>query len=102
MENKVDIDTIVESGVEDYSKIFKDKITDSFISLEKSINYFHEHCFSVDLVDDILKELHDEYGVEENDENFKKLKKEIFNTIACEMENLADDLYMIAKEYEVK
>ena len=47
-----------------------------------------------------MKELHDEYGVEENDENFKKLKKEIFYTIACDMENLADDLYMIAKEYD--
>lgn len=89
-------------NVENYSKIFKDKIKNSFVSIENTINYFHKHCFSVDLVDDILKELHDEYGVEENDENFKKLKKEIFYTIACKMENLADGLCIMAKEYKVK
>ena len=89
-------------NVENYSKIFKDKITDSFVSLEKSIDFYNNHVFSIDLVDDVLEELHKGYGVEENDENFKKLKKEIFYTIACKMENLADGLYLMAKEYKVK
>lgn len=87
-------------NVENYSKIFKDKITDSFVSLDKSIDFYNNHVFSIDLVDMILEELHEEYGVEKNDENFKKLKKEIFYTIACKMENLADGLYIMAKEYK--
>lgn len=89
-------------NVENYSKILKDKIKLSFENVTEILDYYNTHVFSIDLVDDVLKELHDEYGVEENDENFKKLKKEIFYTIACKMKNLADGLYIMAKEYKVK
>lgn len=88
--------------VENYSKIFKDKITDSFASIDKSIAFYNNYVFSTDLVDMILEELHEEYGVEKNDENFKKLKKEIYHTIASRMMDLADNLYRMAREYRVK
>lgn len=89
-------------NVENYSKIFKDRITDIFVSLEKSIDFYNNHVFSIDLVDMILEELYKEYGVEKNDENFIKLKKEIYKTIACKMMDLADSLNRIAREYRVK
>ena len=35
-------------NVENYSKIFKDKITDSFVSLDKSIDFYNNHVFSIE------------------------------------------------------
>lgn len=89
-------------GFEKYSNLFKDKMKNSFVSIENAINFFHKHSFSVDLVDDVLKELHDEYGVEENNENFIKLKNEIYHTIAGKMIDLADSLSRMARKYRVK
>lgn len=88
--------------VEKYSNILKDKMKNSFESIENAINYFHKHSFSIDLVDDVLKELHDEYGVEESNENFINLKKKIYSIIACKMMDMADNLYRMAREYRVK
>lgn len=87
--------------VEKYSKIFKDKMKFSFENVTGILNYYNRHVFSTHLVDEVLKELHDEYGIEENNENFIKLKKEIYHTIAYKMMDLADSLYRMAKEYKV-
>ena len=85
-----------------YSKIFKDKMKNSFENVTGILDYYNRHVFSTALVDEVLKELHDEYGVEENNENFMKLKKEIYHIIASRMMDLADNLYRMAREYRVK
>lgn len=87
---------------EKYSKIFIDKMKFSFENVTGILNHYNTHVFSTALVDEVLKELHDEYGVEENNENFIKLKHEIYHTIAGKMMDLADNLYRMAREYRVK
>ncbi len=89
-------------NVENYSKILKDKIKLSFENVTEILDYYNTHVFSVDLVDDVLKELHDKYGIEENNENFIKLKTEIYHIIACKMMDIADSLYRMARKYRVK
>ena len=81
MENKVDIDTIVEK-VENYSKLFKEDIDDMNLRLgeiESKLQYFSNYL--EDMANDALTELHSRYGIEESQENYDKVKAGIADSI---------------------
>lgn len=90
MEEKITLDKIISSDLERYSGKFKNEMNFSFGYAEERIDFILD--FAPALADEVLSELNTKYGIEENDENFKKLKSKIFFIIRCRMNNLANTL----------
>lgn len=90
MEERITLDKIIGSGLESYSSKFKNEMNFSLGYAEERIDFIFD--FAPALVDEVLSELNTKYGIEENDENFNKLKDVIFFIISCRMNNLADIL----------
>lgn len=92
MEEKLTLNKIIGdgNGLESYSSKFKNEMNFSLGYAEERIDFIFD--FAPALVDEVLSELNTKYGIEENDENFKKLKDEIFFIIRCRMNNLANTL----------
>ena len=69
MENKVDIDTIVENGVVNYSNSFSECIDDAFGIAEDKLVWLINNI--ANMAADALADIHRKYGIEESDENYE-------------------------------
>ena len=69
MENKVDIDTVVENGVDNYSNSFCECIDDAFGIAEEKLVWLINNIG--DMAADALADMHRKYGIEESDENYE-------------------------------
>lgn len=90
MENKVDIDTIVENGVENYSNSFRENIDDAFGEAEDKIVWLINDI--ADIANSALADIHRRCGIEESDENYEKVKAGIIESIKYNMDYLIENL----------
>ena len=90
MENKVDIDTIVESGVDNYSNSFSECIDDAFGIAEEKLVWLINNIG--DIAADALADIHRKYGIEESDENYEKVKAGVVDSIKYNMDYLIEKL----------
>lgn len=90
MENKVDIDTIVEDGVENYSNSFRENIDDAFGVAEDNIVTLINNI--ADITVDALADIHRRCGIEENDENYEKVKAGVVESIKYNMNYLTENI----------
>ena len=96
MENKVDIDTIVESGVDNYSNSFSECIDDAFGIAEEKLVWLINNIG--DIAADALADIHRKYGIEESDENYEKVKAGVVDSIKYNMDYLIEKLNRMNKE----
>lgn len=90
MENKVDIDTIVENGIENYSNSFSENIDDAFGMAEDKLVWLTNNI--ADMTADALADIHRRCGIEESDENYEKVKAGVIESIKYNMDYLAENL----------
>lgn len=90
MENKVDIDTIVENGVVNYSNSFSECIDDAFGIAEEKLVWLINNIG--DIAADALADIHRKYGIEESDENYEKVKAGVVDSIKYNMDYLIEKL----------
>lgn len=90
MENKVDIDTIVENGVENYSNSFRENIDDAFGMAEDKLVWLTNNI--ADMTADALADIHRRCGIEESDENYEKVKAGVIDSIKYNMNYLTENL----------
>ena len=90
MENKVDINTIVENGVDNYSNSFSENIDDAFGVAEDKLVWLIDNI--EDMAADTLADIHRKYGIEESDENYEKVKAGVIDSIKYNMDYLIEKL----------
>lgn len=90
MENKVDIDTIVENGIENYSNSFSENIDDAFGMAEDKLVWLTNNI--ADMTADALADIHRRCGIEESDENYEKVKAGVIDSIKYNMNYLTENL----------
>lgn len=90
MENKVDIDTIVENGIENYSNSFRENIDDAFGMAEDKLVWLTNNI--ADMTADALADIHRRCGIEESDENYEKVKAGVIDSIKYNMNYLTENL----------
>lgn len=96
MENKVDIDTVVENGVENYSNSFRENIDDVFGMVEDKLMWMANNI--ADIAADALADIHSRCGIEESDENYEKVKTGVIESIKYNMDYLAENLNRMIEE----
>lgn len=96
MENKVDIDTVVENGIENYSNSFSENIDEAFGMAEDKLMWLTNNI--ADMAADALADIHSRCGIEESDENYEKVKAGIIESIKCNMDYLAENLNRMIEE----
>lgn len=96
MENKVDIDTIVKNGIENYSNSFRENIDDAFVMAEDKLMWLVNNI--ADVAADALADIHRRCGVEESDENYEKVKAGVVESIKYNMNYLAENLNRMIEE----
>ena len=96
MENKVDIDTIVENGIENYSNSFSENIDDAFGMAEDKLVWLTNNI--ADMTADALADIHRRCGIEESDENYEKVKAGVIESIKYNMNYLTENLKRMIEE----
>lgn len=96
MENKVDIDAIVENGIENYSNSFRENIDDAFVMAEDRLMWLTNNI--ADMAADALADIHRRCGIEESDENYEKVKAGVIESIKYNMECLTENLNRMIEE----
>lgn len=96
MENKVDIDTIVKNGIENYSNSFRESIDDVFVMAEDRLMWLTNNIG--DMAADALADIHRRCGIEESDENYEKVKAGVVESIKYNMNYLAENLNRMIEE----
>ena len=96
MENKVDIDTIVKNGIENYSNSFRESIDDVFVMAEDRLMWLTNNI--ADMAADALADIHRRCGIEESDENYEKVKAGVVESIKYNMNYLAENLNRMIEE----
>lgn len=96
MENKVDIDTIVKNGVENYSNSFRENIDDAFGMAEDKLVWLTNNI--ADMTADALADIHRRCGIEESDENYEKVKAGVIESIKYNMNYLTENLNRMIEE----
>lgn len=96
MENKVDIDTIVKNGIENYSNSFRESIDDAFVMAEDRLMWLTNNI--ADMAADALADIHRRCGIEESDENYEKVKAGVIESIKYNMECLTENLNRMIEE----
>lgn len=96
MENKVDIDTIIENGIENYSNSFSENIDEAFGLVEYKLMWLTNNI--ADMAADALADIHSRCGIEESDENYEKVKAGIIDSIKYNMDYLAENLNRMIEE----
>lgn len=96
MENKVDIDTIVENGIENYSNSFSENIDDAFGMAEDKLVWLTNNI--ADMTADALADIHRRCGIEESDENYEKVKAGVIESIKYNMNYLTENLNRMIEE----
>ena len=96
MENKVDIDTIVENGIENYSNSFSENIDDAFGMAEDKLMWLTNNI--ADMAADALADIHRRCGIEESDENYEKVKAGVIESIKYNMGYLTENLNRMIEE----
>ena len=98
MENKVDIDTVVEE-IENYSKLFKEDIDEMnfrFGEIESKPQYFSNYLEN--MANDTLMELHKRYDIEESQENYDKVKAGIIDSIKYNVNYFTENFNRMVEE----
>lgn len=98
MENKVDIDTVVEE-IENYSKLFKEDIDEMnfrFGEIESKLQYFSNYLEN--MANDTLMELHKRYDIEESQENYDKVKAGIIDSIKYNVNYFTENFNRMVEE----
>lgn len=90
MENKVDINTIVENGIENYSNSFSENIDDAFGMAEDKLVWLTNNI--ADMTADALADIHRRCGIEESDENYEKVKAGVIESIKYNMNYLTENI----------
>ena len=96
MENKVDIDTVVENGIENYSNSFRENIDDAFVVAEDRLMWLANNI--ADMAADALADIHRRCDIEESDENYEKVKAGVIESIKYNMECLTENLNRMIEE----
>lgn len=96
MENKVDIDAIVENGIENYSNSFRENIDDAFVMAEDRLMWLTNNI--ADIAADALADIHRRCGIEESDENYEKVKAGVIESIKYNMECFTENLNRMIEE----
>lgn len=96
MENKVDIDTVVENGVENYSNSFRENIDDVFGMAENKLMWLANNI--ADMAADALADIHRRCDIEESDENYEKVKAGVIESIKYNMDCLTENLNTMIEE----
>lgn len=96
MENKVDIDTIVKNGIENYSNSFRESIDDAFVMAEDRLMWLTNNI--ADMAADALADIHRRCGIEESDENYEKVKAGVIDSIKYNMDYLIEKLNIMNEE----
>ena len=96
MENKVDIDTIVENGVDNYSNSFCEKIDSAFGIAEDKLVWLTNNIAHMAAV--ALADIHREYSIEKSDENYEKVKAGVIDVIKSNMDYLIKKLNRMNEE----
>ena len=96
MENKVDIDTIVENGVDNYSNSFCEKIDNAFEMAEDKLVWLTNNIAY--MAADALADIHRRYNIEESDENYEKVKAGVIDVIKSNMDYLIEKLNRMNEE----
>lgn len=96
MENKVDIDTVVENGIENYSNSFSECIDETFGMVEEKLVWLIDNIG--DMAADALADIHNRCGIEESDENYEKVKAGVIDSIKYNMDYLIEKLNIMIEE----
>lgn len=96
MENKVDIDTIVENGIENYSNSFSENIDDAFGMAEDKLIWLTNNI--ADMTADALADIHRRCGIEESDENYEKVKAGVIDSIKCNVNYSTENFNRMVEE----
>lgn len=96
MENEVDIDTVVENGIENYSNSFSECIDEAFGIAEEKLVWLIDNIG--DMAADALADIHNRCGIEENDENYEKVKAGIIDSIKYNMDYLIEKLNIMDED----
>lgn len=96
MENKIDIDTIVKNGIENYSNSFSENIDDAFGIAEDKLKWLADNI--EDIAADALADIHRRCDIEESDENYEKVKAGIVESIRYNMNCLTEILSTMIEE----
>ena len=96
MENKVDIDTIVENGVDNYSNSFSECIDEAFGVAEEKLVWLIDNIG--DMTADALADIHNRCDIEESDENYEKVKAGVIDSIKYNMDYLIEKLNIMIEE----
>lgn len=96
MEKKVDIDTILKNGVENYSNSFRENIDDAFGIAEDKLVWLTNNI--ADMAADALADIHRGCDIEESDENYEKVKAGIIDSIKNNINYLTENLNKIISE----
>lgn len=90
MKNKIDIDTVVKNGVENYSNSFRENIDYTFGMANDKLVWMINNI--ADMTADVLADIHRRYGIEESDENYEKVKADVIDSIKYNMNYLTENL----------
>ena len=96
MKNKIDIDTVVKNGVENYSNSFSENIDDAFGMAEDKLMWLTNNI--ADMAADALADIHRRCGIEESDENYEKVKAGVIESIKYNMDYLTENLNRMIEE----